>query len=332
MENENVTVMSPEYSKAVEIDTRIKTHAVLAQQSLYEVCKGLKEMRDGKLYKELNYQNFEDYCETEIGLKRRQAYKFISVAENLSMDFVYSSAQIGITKLALLAQLDEPQREEIVQSVDLESTSVKELKAKISALETENKRKDDEMRIVETNYRNLEERYKESDKKSVQDKLSMKKEIEKLETQSQELESKLQEKQEEFDDFRAGAKRRQDMLMEKTKILTEQVKTLETRPVEVAVQENTDEIDRLTFENEALKKQLSEKPMIQETFSDGNSFSEMQAEFRAYLKTLDDAMNHLCAFIARNEKEYDMWRYISKITEKIDVYIKVMREEKEKCQ
>lgn len=289
-------------------------------------------MRDGKLYKELNYQNFEDYCETEIGLKRRQAYKFISVAENLSMDFVQSSAQIGITKLALLAQLDEPQREEIVQSVDLESTSVKELKAKISALETENKRKDDEIRIIETNYSSLEERHKKLDKENVRKRIEMIDQIQQLTNQNQEFENKLQEKQEEFDDFRAGAKRRQDMLMEKTKILTDQVKTLEARPVEVAVQENTDEIDRLTSENEALKKQLSEKPMIQETFSDGNSFSEMQAEFRAYLKALDDAMNHLCAFITRNEKKYDMSSYISEITEKIDIYIKVMREEKEKCQ
>lgn len=287
MENENIVVMSPDYIRAVSLNQHIKVHAELAQQSLYEMCKGLKEMRDDKLYRKLEYQNFEEYCIKEVGLERRQAYRLIDIAGNLSENFVTSMSQIGTTKLALLAKLDEPEREEIVQNVDLNNTSVRELKEKISQLETK----------------------------------------------EQELESKLQEKQEEFDDFKAGAKRRQNMLLDKTRLLTEQVKELEARPIEVAVQEpDTSEIDRLTSENEELKKQLAEKPMIQETFSDGKSFSEMQAEFRAYLKTLDDAMKHLCAFIARNEKEYDMWRYISEITEKIDVYIKVMREEKEKCQ
>lgn len=285
MENENIVVMSPEYSRAVRLNQHIKIHAGLAQQSLYEMCRGLKEMRDGKLYKELNYQNFEEYCEKELGISRMQTHRLISITENLPEDFVTSMLQIGTTKLSLLAKLDEPQREEIIQNVDLENTSVRELKETISQLETK----------------------------------------------GNELKSKLQEKQEELDDFRAGAKRRQDMLLDKTKSLMEQVKTLETRPVEVAVQENTEEIDRLTSENEELRKQLAEKPMIQETFSDGNSSSEMQAEFRAYLKTLNDTMNHLCAFIGRHKNEYNMQRYISKVKEKVDVYIKVLKEEEE-CQ
>ena len=104
------------------------------------MCKGLKEIRDGKLYKELNYQNFEDYCKKEVGFNCNQAYKFISVIENFSKDFVYSRIQIGVIKLALLAKLNEPQREEIIQNVDLEITSVKELKEKISNLKTQNNR------------------------------------------------------------------------------------------------------------------------------------------------------------------------------------------------
>ena len=336
MENENIAIMSSEYSRAVSLNQHIKVHAELAQQSLYEMCKGLKEMRDDKLYKELDYQNFEEYCEKEVGLTRQQTYNFISIAENLSEDFVKSILQIGTTKLALLAKLDEPQREEIIQNVDLENTSVKELKEEIKSLKSEISLKDDNILNLETNYENLEKRHIElgHEKMELSATLRESQDTQKnLVGQIEDLESKLQERQEEFDDFKAGAKRRQDMLLDKTRILTEQVKELESRPVEVAVQEaDTSEIDRLTSENEELKKQLAEKPMIQETFSDGKSFSEMQAEFRAYLKTLDDAMKHLCAFIARNEKEYDMWRYISEITEKIDIYIKVMRKEKEKCQ
>ena len=121
--------------RAKDLDRRIKVSAQLAQQSLYDMCTAIKEMRDSKLYKELGYQNFEDYCEQEVGFKRRQAYKFIAVAEKLSDDFVHSNAQIGITKLSLLAELDEAQQAEIEQTTDLENTTVRELKGKIKSLE-----------------------------------------------------------------------------------------------------------------------------------------------------------------------------------------------------
>ena len=135
MSDIETTVLSADYSKAVKLNQHIKVHAELAQQSLYEMCKGLKEMCDGKLYKELNYKNFEEYCEKEIGIKKVQAYKFVAIATNLSSDFVQSTEQIGTEKLSLLAKLDEPQREEIVQNTDLESVTVKELKKKIKSLE-----------------------------------------------------------------------------------------------------------------------------------------------------------------------------------------------------
>ena len=93
-------------------------------------------MRDGKLYKELGYNSFEDYTENEVGLSRFMAYKYAAIAD---MKNVESIQQIGVTKLALLAKLDEPQREEIQQSVNVEEVSVRELKAEIDKL---NKEKD----------------------------------------------------------------------------------------------------------------------------------------------------------------------------------------------
>ena len=50
--------LSAEYIKAAELDRRIKTSAQLAQQSLYDMCMGFKEMRDSRLYKELGYSDF----------------------------------------------------------------------------------------------------------------------------------------------------------------------------------------------------------------------------------------------------------------------------------
>lgn len=138
MNEEKATVIVPEdYTRAVTLTRSIIANAQAAQQSLYEVCKGLKEMRDGKLYKELGYANFEDYTENEVGIKRRQAHNYIMIAENLSAENVQSIAQIGSTKLTMLAMLDEPTREAVQETVDVESVTVKELKAQIAKLEAD---------------------------------------------------------------------------------------------------------------------------------------------------------------------------------------------------
>ena len=126
--------LTAEYAKAADLDRKIKVSAQLAQQSLYDMCMGLKEMRDSKLYKELGYQNFEEYCENEVGIKRNQAMKYAKIAEIENAQSTVHFEKIGTEKLYLLAKLDEPQREEIQQVTDLESTSVKELKARIAEL------------------------------------------------------------------------------------------------------------------------------------------------------------------------------------------------------
>ena len=125
-------VLSADYTKAVSLTRRIKANALAAQESLWELCKGLKEMHDSKLYKELGYSSFEKYTEEEVGIQRHQAQKYIAIADMENGD---SNHHLGVTKLALLARLDEPQREQIQQNVDVESVSVKELKYKIAELE-----------------------------------------------------------------------------------------------------------------------------------------------------------------------------------------------------
>ena len=85
--------LSAEYIKAAELDRRIKTSAQLAQQSLYDMCMGFKEMRDSRLYKELGYSDFGEYCEQETGFSRMNVYNYIRVAEKLPQDFVNSSLQ-----------------------------------------------------------------------------------------------------------------------------------------------------------------------------------------------------------------------------------------------
>lgn len=130
--------VSEQHKQAIELHQKIIVSANLAQQNIWDMCNGLKTMRDNKLYKELGYQNFEDYCETEVGFSRMQAHKYISIIENINTQNVNSSLHLGVTKLALLATISEPEQAEIAEKLDLENTTVKQLKAEIDRLKDDN--------------------------------------------------------------------------------------------------------------------------------------------------------------------------------------------------
>ncbi|MBQ4466010.1 MAG: hypothetical protein II916_08630 [Oscillospiraceae bacterium] len=130
-------IVSESYTRAVSLTRAIIANAQAAQQSLYEVCKGLKEMRDGKLYKELGYQNFADFCENETGIKISQAKKYVAIADRMTDETASRLANLSTEKLYMLAMLDEPTRQEITEAVDIEAVTVKDLKAQIAALTQE---------------------------------------------------------------------------------------------------------------------------------------------------------------------------------------------------
>lgn len=126
--------VTDEYLRALNLNKKIIVSAQLAQQNLYEMCAGFKEMRDSKLYKELGYSDFGDYCEQETGIKRRQVYNYITIIEKLPTDFVQPVAQIGMRKLLILSNLSEEEREQITSATDLESATVKQLEQQIKQL------------------------------------------------------------------------------------------------------------------------------------------------------------------------------------------------------
>lgn len=128
------TEISDKYAEAVQLNAQIMTSARAAQQNLYDMAVGFKKMRDDKLYKELGYDNFGDYCEAETGMTRSNVYNYINVVEKLPRDFVQSIGQIGMTKLQLLTTINDEDRTEIIENTDLESTTVRDLKKQIEQL------------------------------------------------------------------------------------------------------------------------------------------------------------------------------------------------------
>lgn len=119
---------------AQELHTRIMCSGQLAASSLVEFCKLLKDMRDSKLYLELGYDSFDTYAEGAVGIKQRQAYSYISTYESLGSTVLQSNANLGITKLALLAQVNPIEREEFTAQNDMAEMSVRELKEAVAKL------------------------------------------------------------------------------------------------------------------------------------------------------------------------------------------------------
>ena len=173
------------------------------------------------LYKELGYQNFEDYCENEVGMKRSNAYNYISIVEKINPENVQTFGQISKSKLMLLATISEPEQAEIAEKLDLENTTVKQLKAEIDRLKDEKQEATDKS----IDYcRQLNNAKKDAD--------YYKQQADTSKESYRNIENQLAE--EKNKNFK----------------LTNKVQELESRPIEVAVAEPTDYERRL---NETIK-------------------------------------------------------------------------------
>ena len=283
--------VTEQYTEAYNLNVKIHTSMQAIQQNLYDMCSALKKMRDGKLYRELGYQNFEEYCENEAGIARRHAYRFIGILEKLPEDFVTSMSQIGMSKLTLLTALTDEQREEITQTVDLESTTVRELREQIAALKEESELD----RKERDNANEAAQRWKNTAQSAQAD--------------NQRLEDQVQS-------------------------LTDQVRELESRPVEVAVPEPSHEVQnmqdamrRMNLEHEEWSAKMQDDHIrhVQEINRQHRAETDaLRAEyeeklaaaqsaespapdekeiFKAYLANAIDAAKRMAAFLAAHPNE-----------------------------
>ena len=100
--------------------------------ALLDFCRGLKAMRDGKGYKALGFDSFEEYSVHAVGIKYRMAANYISAYEALGEKMIAENADIGITKLALLAQISDPEERADAAKEDLAGITVAEVKALVA--------------------------------------------------------------------------------------------------------------------------------------------------------------------------------------------------------
>lgn len=121
---------TPEQQQAVAMHYEIVEAARQTANSLLELGRKLKRMKDSGLYKTLGYESFVDYTEQAVGIRQRQAYNYISVVESLPARLIEENAAAGVTKLALLSKLGPEDREEVAG--DLANITVKQLEQLIA--------------------------------------------------------------------------------------------------------------------------------------------------------------------------------------------------------
>ena len=117
--------------EAQELHVQIMANGQLAASALLEFARGLKTMRDKRLYQALGYADFETYAEQAVGIRQRQAYNYISTLERLGAKYLEENAGLGISKLQLLAEIPANEREAFSEDNDLAGMSVAQIKAKI---------------------------------------------------------------------------------------------------------------------------------------------------------------------------------------------------------
>lgn len=305
--------LSAEYIKAAELDRRIKTSAQLAQQSLYDMCMGFKEMRDSRLYKELGYSDFGEYCEQETGFSRMTVYNYIRVAEKLPQDFVNSSLQIGVKKLTLLAKLSDEERTELAENIDLESTTVKELKAKIDILQNERDR------AMKSNAEASHQVFM-ADKKV----LEMKNKVTQLEAEIKELENRPIEVAVETDSKEVAnlkdAMKRVDLDWSQRYSQLEEENLRERRELlQKADNAEKDKQDKLSQLREELDRTKAEYEKKLAKNAPARLVQDNKAVFKAYLSNAVDSVTRLVDFVNEHNDSDNYGLFTQKARQLADI-------------
>lgn len=292
------------HEQAQSLHQQVMTSGALAAENLFNMAKALKDIRDGKFYKELGYGNFESYCEEMVGMKRHMAYKYVSILE---LKNVESIQHFGVTKLALLASLSEEKQAEVAETVDLESVSVRELKEEINRIKGEKLKLENE-----------------------REKLNAKLEAEAANAEEARKELKVAQIKSAAEMDRAN--RTADKLRDKEREaarLERENKELRERPVEVAVEDHSEEYElklkqaldkerkKLNKEKKELEKELEkdfqdEARKIRQDYESrlneanakaANGFDGEKEQFKVFLVMAHDALARLIQAAEKNGTE-----------------------------
>lgn len=135
---DNSIILSAEQQDAYRLDAELKHNAQTVIGGIVEIGRCLKEINERKLYELLGFNGLAEYAEAAVGLKERAAYNYITAYETYGEQGLQQYGQLGITKLIALAQLNDEDRTELLESGKAEELSTRKLNDEIKKLKGEN--------------------------------------------------------------------------------------------------------------------------------------------------------------------------------------------------
>ena len=304
----------PAAKRAVQITERIRANGRTAVNAVCAIGEDLRTMKIDNLYTELGYETFEDYAEKEFDLKRRQAYQYISVYEKLGKEFVQSNAQLGITKLALLATVNPEDRAEIMESEDVAGITTRELEELLS----KQKEQGEQLSLLQEEKNELEAKLEELESAPKDVTVATKEIIKevpdtKTEKKLREAESELEKMKKELSTVQAEAdlyKKSAETARKDSKKEAEQAaaKKLEKLQQELLAAQSQAESVKKTLEK--MKEQAEQdKKKLEEKLSELQEAAAKPAEnpdksnFKAMLANTYKEITGLVEFIKNSEPE-----------------------------
>lgn len=216
-EKADTSISTERQDRAAQLTQRIMANGKIAASSMIEMGRDLKTVRDERLFTEMGYENFEEYCEKKIGIGKRHGYNFIQIYEKFGEEKLGQLQQLGITKLLEIAKLDDEDADDLMRHNDVNALSVRELSAKVD--EYRNKFEQLTLQLEEEKSKNAE-----SDS---------------LESQVEELRKQLEAARQANENMKSGAhnaekhfEEQKAALLKEKEALSEQIRELESRPTE----------------------------------------------------------------------------------------------------
>lgn len=307
---ENESLLTTSEISAVELDRSIREHTSAIGEHFVALARSLKEMRDGKYYKELGYNSFDAYVEgSGHPFKARQAYSYISVYESYEPKFLAENASLGVTKLEMLKAIFPTDRAEFIEQNDVENMSTRELKEALEKI----KEQGEQISFLTTENEKLK-----AEKDDTELPAEVLSELNELRKKCESLSVTVSERDKEVDGLAGARLEVEDKLKSaeaEKRRLEQELKDLKDKPVEVAVTEPSEE------QLASIRKEITEQ--VEAEADKRVAEAQKQAEeYKAAADAADELRRKLTA--AQNDKVKEFKIYFEDTKSRLEKLFEVL--------
>lgn len=301
-DNGGLTVEQQQFK---DLHERICYNARKSAEHWVEMASGIREMRDSKRYKAAGFEDFADYTVNALGIKERQAYNYISVIEKLPEEFIRAHATIGVTKLALLTSVNEEEREEILEKIDLDTAKTAEINAAVKAAIEERDKATQQLALTLQEKANLEKEnaeYQAEYSDLIKEQKGIRADQKRLEEENEELREKLAEKESAeptviYQPDPEQAKKL-DKAEEEKHVLEDEIASKDK-----ALEEERAAKSAMEKEMETLRKRLEQAETAKAEPAKVEIKGDAVVVFKVKFETFQDLLDEMCALIGEMDDE-----------------------------